>query len=295
LETKPNIVYLNGQHLPVEQATVSVMDRGFLFGDSVYEVIPVFGNKLLRLDGHLDRLQNSLERISLSNPHDNNEWQQIFSDLLDKNAGEDRAIYLQVSRGAYAKRDLSTNHYGDTQSSPTVFAMVLHITQPDLEVLSAGISAITVDDFRWNACDIKSTSLVANVMLRQQASDARVEDAILIKNGMVTEGTASNVFIVKNNVLATPPTGRLLLPGITRDLVIEIAKNNAISVEEREIKEEELYSADEVWMTSSTREIAPVIKLNGKAVGAGIAGPMWKRVMDLYQQYKSLLRNDNVK
>lgn len=295
METKPNIVYLNGQHLPVEQATVSVMDRGFLFGDSVYEVIPVFGNKLLRLDGHLDRLQNSLERISLSNPHDNNEWQQIFSDLLDKNAGEDRAIYLQVSRGAYAKRDLSTNHYGDTQSSPTVFAMVLHITQPDLEVLSAGISAITVDDFRWNACDIKSTSLVANVMLRQQASDARVEDAILIKNGMVTEGTASNVFIVKNNVLATPPTGRLLLPGITRDLVIEIAKNNAISVEEREIKEEELYSADEVWMTSSTREIAPVIKLNGKAVGAGIAGPMWKRVMDLYQQYKSLLRNDNVK
>jgi D-alanine transaminase len=255
----------------------------------------VFGNKLLRVDAHLDRLQNSLSRISLSNPHDKNEWQTIFADLLEKNDGGDRAIYLQVSRGAYAKRDLSAYTYGNAHNPPTVFAMVLQVTQPDIEVLSAGISAITVDDFRWNACDIKSTSLVANVMLRQQASDANVQDAILIKNGMVTEGTASNVFIVKNDVLITPPTGRLLLPGITRDLVIEIAKNNAILVEEREIKEAELYSVDEIWMTSSTREIAPVIKLNGKAVGSGKAGAMWKRVMDLYQQFKQQLRSGNEK
>jgi D-alanine transaminase len=291
LDAKKNIVYLNGRYLPVEEATISVMDRGFLYGDSVYEVMPAFGNKLLRIDGHLARLQNSLDRISLVNPHDNNTWQKIFSDLLAKNAGEDRAIYLQVTRGAYNKRDLSTYAYGNTPYPPTVFAMVTHVKQPDVDVLSAGISAITVEDFRWNACDIKSTSLVANVMLRQQASDANVEDAILIKNGMVTEGTASNVFIVKNDVLLTPPTGRLLLPGITRDLVIEIAENNAISVAEREIKEAELYDADEIWMTSSTREIAPVIKLNGKAVGSGKAGLMWKRVMDLYQQYKQQLRN----
>ena len=282
----PNIVYLNGQYLAVEEATISVMDRGFLFGDGVYEVMPVFGNKLLRPDEHLKRLQNSLNRISLSNPHDNNEWLTIFSKLLDKNAGQDRAIYLHISRGVYEKRDLSIS----TQYSPTIFAMVLQVVPPDIEVVSAGISVITVDDFRWNACDIKSTSLVASVMLKQQAGDANVEDAILIRNGTVTEGTASNVFLVKDNVLITPPIGKQLLPGITRDLVIEIAKNNTIVVEEREIKEAELYNADEIWMTSSTREIAPVISLNGVAVSDGVAGNMWKRMMDLYQQYKQLLR-----
>jgi len=279
-------VYLNGQYMPVENATVSVLDRGFLFGDGVYEVIPVFGNKLLRLDSHLIRLQNSLNRISLSNPKNDEEWADIFSALLEKNPGEDRAVYLQVTRGAYAKRDLAIN----TQYPATVFAMVLHVTPPAIEVVSKGISVITVDDFRWNACDIKSTSLLGSVMLRQQASAAKVEDAILIKNGVVTEGTASNVFLVKDGVLITPPTGLLLLPGITRDLVIEIAKNNAIVVEEREIQEAELYDADEIWMTSSTREIAPVIRLNGETVGTGAAGPMWERVMDLYQEYKQVLR-----
>lgn len=282
-----NIVYLNGCYVPVEKATVSVMDRGFLFGDGIYEVVPVFGNKLLRLDEHLARLQNSLTRISLSNPHTDSEWLAIFTGLLNKNEGNDRAVYLQISRGLYSKRDLSTNE----DFAPTIFAMVLHVTPPDMEVVSAGISVITVDDFRWNACDIKSTSLVANVMLRQQASDAGVEDAILIKNGNVTEGTASNVFLIKDDVLITPPTGKQLLPGITRDLVIEIAKNNTIIVEEREISEPELYDADEIWMTSSTREIAPVIRLNDKVVGTGAAGTHWQRMMGLYQQYKQQLRD----
>ena len=286
MSSVPNIVFLNGQYLPVEEATVSVMDRGFLFGDGVYEVVPVFGEKLLRLNEHLRRLKNSLDRISCLNPHTDAEWEAIFSDLLDKNPGEDRAVYLQVSRGAYVKRDLTAN----TENPPTIFAMVLHVTPPDIDVVSAGISVITVDDFRWNACDIKSTSLVANVMLRQQATDANVEDAILVKNGSVTEGTASNVFIVKDNVLITPPTSCQLLPGITRDLVIEIAKKDTISIEVREIRESELYSADEIWMTSSTREIAPVVKLNGEVVGSGVAGDMWKRMMNLYQQYKQELR-----
>jgi D-alanine transaminase len=263
------------------------MDRGFLFGDGVYEVVPVFGNKLLRPDEHLSRLQNSLDRIGLSNPNLNADWKKIFSELLDKNPGNDRAIYLQISRGAYTKRDLSANK----DCAPTVFVMVLQVVPPDIDVLSAGISVITVEDFRWNACDIKSTSLVANVMLKQQAAQAGVEDAILIKDGRVTEGTASNVFVIKEGVVITPPTGRQLLPGITRDLVIEIAENNAIVVEQREIKEAELFSADEIWMTSSTREIAPVIKLNDKAVGSGVAGSTWKRMMDLYQQYKQELRN----
>ncbi len=286
MNNSENMVYLNGRYLPAEQATISVMDRGFLFGDGVYEVIPVFANKLLRLEEHLHRLQNSLRRISLPNPHSNDEWSKIFSDLLVKNAGEDRAVYLQISRGVYEKRDLAIR----PEYACTIFAMVLHVTPPDIEVVSAGISVITVNDFRWGACDIKSTSLVANVMLRHQASEANVDDAILIRNGMVSEGTASNVFIVKDNVLITPPAGRELLPGITRDLVIEIAKNNTILVEERGIREAELFDADEIWMTSSTREIAPVISLNGEMVASGVAGPMWKRIMDLYQQYKQLLR-----
>ena len=290
-----NIIYLNGVYMPVEEATISVMDRGFLFGDGVYEVIPVFGNKLLRLDEHLNRLKNSLNRISLPNPYSNEEWAGVFSGLLKKNDGEDRAVYLQISRGAYAKRDLSINTNLSNEHPPTIFAMVLQVIPPDIEIVSAGISVITVDDFRWNACDIKSTSLIASVMLKQQASDANVDDAILIRNGVVTEGTASNIFLVKDGVILTPPTGSQLLSGITRDLVIEIAENNTIIVEQREIKEAELYSADEIWMTSSTREIAPVISLNGEAVGSGSAGPMWKRVMDLYQRYKQQLRNGNEK
>ena len=281
-----NIVYLNGSYVPVEEATISVMDRGFLFGDGVYEVVPVFGNKLLRAKDHLDRLNNSLARISLQNPCSDDEWMQIFTGLLERNAGNDRAIYLQVSRGAYPKRDLGIK----AEYPPTIFAMVLHVTPPDIEIVSAGISVITVDDFRWHACDIKSTSLVASVMLKQQAAAAGVDDAILIRNDMLSEGTASNVFIVRNGVLNTPPTGHKLLPGITRDLVIEIAKNNAILVEERDIKAAELLDADEIWMTSSTREIAPVIRLNGEVVGSGNAGDMWKRMVDMYQEHKRLLR-----
>ncbi len=282
----PNIVYLNGRYVAIEDAKVSVMDRGFLFGDGIYEVIPVFSGKMLCLEEHLNRLQNSFDRISLRNPMSKAEWFNVFSQLLEKNDGEDRAIYLQVSRGVYPKRDLSIN----PDYPPTIFAMVLQVTPADLEVVSAGISVITVDDFRWNACDIKTTSLAANVMLRQQATEAQVQEAILIKNGAVTEGTTSNVFMVKNKVLITPPTGRQLLPGITRDLVVEIAENNAILVEQRVIKEAELYTADEIWMTGSTREIAPVIRLNGEPVGSGVAGSMWKRMMDLYQQYKQQLR-----
>jgi D-alanine transaminase len=264
------------------------MDRGFLFGDGIYEVIPVFAGKMLRLDEHLGRLQNSLNRIALRNPHSEDQWKKIFTALLDENAGEDRAIYLQITRGAYVKRDLSMPPESDIE--PTVFAMVLQVVQPDIEVTSAGISVVTIDDFRWDACDIKSTSLVANVMLRHQASSAGVEDAILIKRDRVTEGTASNVFIVKDNVLITPPTSKQLLPGITRDLVIEIARNNAISVEEREIAVSELSDADEIWMTSSTREIAPVVSLDGRVVGAGEPGRMWSKLVTLYQEFKKELR-----
>ena len=280
------IIFLNGEYMPVEQATVSVLDRGFLFGDGIYEVIPVFGLKPLRVDEHLQRLQNSLSRISLDNPYDNDAWKLIFDHLLEINPGDDRAIYMQITRGAHPVRDLKIQE----EYKPTVFMMVLQVGAVDLAVLEKGIETVTIDDFRWHACDIKSISLVANVMLREQATQSGVVDAVLVRDGFVTEGTASNFFMVKNDVLITPPVSRHLLPGITRDLVLELAKENGIECEIRQIAESELDSADEIWLTSSTREIAPVIRLNGKDVADAKAGLMWKKVMAIYQQYKQVLR-----
>ncbi|MDH5711754.1 MAG: D-amino acid aminotransferase [Gammaproteobacteria bacterium] len=280
------IVYLNGEYLPIEQATVSVLDRGFLFGDGIYEVIPVFGRRPLRVDEHLQRLQNSLSRISLDNPFDNEAWKTIFDQLLEKNPGEDRAIYMQITRGKHPVRDLKIQ----PDKCPTIFMMVLQVGAIDVDVLARGIETVTIDDFRWHACDIKSISLVANVMLREQATQAGVIDAVLVRDGFVTEGTASNFFMVKNGVLITPPISKHLLPGITRDLVIELAQENDIKSEIRQIAMNELDDADEIWLTSSTREIAPVIRLNGKDVGDAKAGLVWKKMIHIYQDYKQKLR-----
>ena len=280
------IVFLNGEYLPVEQATVSVLDRGFLFGDGIYEVIPVFGLQPLRVDEHLQRLQNSLSRISLDNPFSNEEWRNVFDRLLEKNPGEDRAIYMQITRGAYPVRDLKIQ----PDNCPTIFMMVLQVGAVDVAKLEEGIETITMDDFRWHACDIKSISLVANVMLKEQATQAGVLDAVLVRDGFVTEGTASNFFMVKDGVLFTPPISKHLLSGITRDLVLELARENDIVCEVRQIAESELEAADEIWLTSSTREIAPVLKLNGKDVGTAKAGAMWKKMINIYQQYKQVLR-----
>ncbi len=281
------IVYLNGEFLPHDQAYVSVLDRGFLFGDAVYEVIPVFGGKLLRLDEHLQRLQNSLNKVSLANPMTVHQWTDTLNTILDKNPGEDRSVYLQVTRGAAPVRDLSV----DESVKPTVFIMVNELPVVDVDKQKQGVEAITVNDFRWDACDIKSVSLIANVMLRLQATAANVVDAIMVRGEFVTEGTASNLFIVIDDVIVTPPKSNHVLPGITRDLVIELAIENGLTVEEREIKKDELEQADEIWLTSSTREIAPVVKLNQNVIGDGQAGAMWHRMIDIYQRYKQELRN----
>ncbi len=276
------IVYLNGRVIPLAEATVSVLDRGFLYGDGVYEVIPVFGSQPLRLTDHLRRLQNSLDRISLKNPLTDDAWALEFNHLLEKNPGEDRALYLQISRGAYPARALAIK----PEHPPTVFIMVMTVKKIDIETVARGIKVITIEDFRWDACDIKSTSLVANVMLKQQASVAKVEDAILLKQGYVTEGTASNVFMVMDNTLVTPPSGHHLLSGITREMVIDLAQENNLPVTIRPITQAELMQADEIWLTSSTREIAPVVQLDGKDISSGIAGPCWRRMMAWYQQHK---------
>ena len=281
------VVYLNGEYLPQTQARVSVLDRGFLFGDGVYEVIPVFGGEPLRLNEHLERLQRSMDRVGLQNPLSISEWNDVFQTLLERNPGGDRSIYLQVTRGVSPVRDLSVAE----DIAPTVFVMVNDIKPVEYDTLERGIEAITVDDFRWKACDIKSVSLIANVMIRLHANRSSVVDAIMVRDGLLTEGTASNVFMVHDNVIATPPKSECLLPGITRDLVIELARANGFIIEERDIRESELETADEIWLTSSTREIAPVVKINEHTVGNGVAGECWKKMIAIYQAYKQELRN----
>jgi len=208
--------YLNGSFLPLEDASISVMDRGFLFGDGVYEVIPVYGKRLFRLAHHLKRLQNSLDAVRICNPLANDEWEDVLTGLIERNSGSDQAIYLQVTRGVVAMRD----HAFPEDTPPTVFAMSTPAS-PSAEIASVtGIRAITLDDSRWKHCNIKAITLLPNVLLRQEAIDAGSAEAILIKDGFAIEGAASNIFIVSSGILITPPNGPALLPGITRDLIL---------------------------------------------------------------------------
>ena len=281
------IVYLNGEFKPISEACVSVLDRGFLFGDGVYEVIPAYGGNLLRLESHLKRLQNSLDGIRLQNPMSDQAWQDMLSRLIEKNTGEDQSLYLQVTRGVAAKRD----HNFPQKVQATVFAMSNVLNPVSLIELEKGIEAVTLDDIRWRACNIKTTALLANTLLRQQATDKGAGESILIRDGYATEGSASNVFVVLDGVIVTAPTSPLLLPGITRDLVIELAHTHDMPCEQRDITEAELHAASEIWITSSTREVLPVLTLNGEPVGSGSAGSVWRNMINLYQQYKQLLRN----
>ncbi len=282
-----SVVYLNGEYLPLEEAKVSVLDRGFLFADGVYEVIPAYGSRLLRLQEHMDRLQTNLNAIRLDNPLSIEEWNEIFAKLLTDNPSEDQSIYLQVTRGVAAKRD----HGFPEVVTQTVFIMVNKIKAVNKEELRPGISAVTLDDIRWKACNIKSISLLGNILLRQQAHDQNAAEAILINDGKAVEGAASNVFIVKDGVIITPPTSSCLLPGITRDLILELAEKYQFKYKVRDIAENELFSADEIWLTSSTKEIMPVLKLNAKAVANGQSGPIWERMIDVYQAYKADFRH----
>ncbi|MBI3343329.1 MAG: D-amino acid aminotransferase [Gammaproteobacteria bacterium] len=282
-------VYLNGEFLPLDQAKVSVLDRGFIFGDGVYEVIPVYGGQLFRLNQHLQRLDHSLAGIRLDNPLAYDQWNSILEELVERNATEvygDQSVYLQVTRGV-AKRD----HAFPKGVAPTVFAMSNPLAPLPASLASEGVAAITLDDIRWRYCNIKAITLLPNILLRQQALDANAAEAILISNGEVTEGAASNLFIVKDNILITPPKGPRLLPGITRDLILELAETHGIACREGAIRENELREADEVWLTSSAKEILPVTRLDGKAVSGGKPGQLWARVISLYQDYKRALRD----
>lgn len=279
-------VYLNGEYMPLKEARVPVMDRGFLFGDGVYEVIPVYGGRPFRLTEHLVRLDSSLGAIRLDNPLSREAWGAVFERVIGDAAG-DQLLYLQVTRGVHSSR----SHLFPAGAVPTVFVMAWETKPRRPEIARDGVAAITLEDLRWLRCDIKSTALLGNVLLRQAAEDAGTEESILIRDGLATEGSSTNVLLVKDGEIATPPKSNLLLPGITRDLVLELALDAGIPSVEREITREELASADELWLTSSSREVVPVTRLDGRPVGDGRPGLLWQRMDGLCQEYKARMRD----
>lgn len=279
------IVYLNGDYLPAEQARVSVSDRGFVFGDGVYEVIPVYGGRLFRLEQHLARLARSLHEIRLEIPLGHDAWQRCLQTLVERNGGGDQSVYVQVTRGP-APRD----HAFPKEIRPTIYCASSPLKRLPADLAQNGVAAMTLDDIRWQRCDIKAITLLSNILLRQQAIDQGAVEAILIRDGVVTEGAASNVFLVRGDTLVTPAQGPFLLPGVTRDLVLELAEANDIAYEEASFTAGALRHAGEVWLTSSTREILPVTRLDHRPVGDGRPGPVWRRMMALYQEYKQGVR-----
>lgn len=275
--------HLNGQRLPLAEARVSPLDRSFLFGDGIYEVIPVYGGRLFRAGAHLDRLARSASAIRLANPHSHAAWTQLLQELVDANGGGDQYVYLQLSRGA----EFGRNHAPLPEIAPTVFAYCSPWPEPAPATLRDGLACITAADTRWARCDIKSVALLANVLLRQQAVDAGASETILLRDGALTEGSASTVHVVKDGVVITPPNSERILPGTTRGVVEELCDSLAIPRRDAAVPESLLRGADEIWLSAATREVQPVTRLDGRPVGAGTPGPLWRRVHAAYQ----LLRN----
>jgi len=277
-----DIVFLNGEYLDKHNAKVSILDRGFLFGDGVYEVIPVYHQTPFRLKAHIDRLNQSLASINIAPPFNDKQWLTHINELISRYGEKHASIYIQITRGVADHRD----HLADT-TCPTVLIM-----PSPLAIEFNGIKAIRtvlLDDIRWQHCDIKSISLLGNILLKQEAASRGADEALLQRGKLITEGATSNIFIVKNNEILTPPKSQLILSGITRDVIIEIAQLNKINIIEKELTVSELYDADEVWVSSSTREISPVTQINDKIVGQGRIGTISKLMHSAFQQFKQSL------
>jgi D-alanine transaminase len=276
------MVFLNGKFLPIEEARVPVLDRGFIFGDGVYELIPVYSRAPFRMDEHLARLEKSLAAVRIKNPYAREKWREILLALIAKQPWDDQGVYLQVTRGV-AKRD----HAFPAGVEPTVFVMCNPLVNPPRELVEKGASAVSAVDYRWHRCDIKSISLIGNCLLRQVSADAGAVETILFRDGRLTEASASNVFVAKNGLLLSPPKSNLILPGITYDVVVEIAQAVKIPLEFRDVTEAEVRAADEIWLTSSSKEILAVVTLDGKPVGDGKPGPLFRKAWQGYQEFKS--------
>lgn len=277
------MIYLNGEFMPIQDASISPLDRGFLFGDGVYEVVPVYSRHLLRLDEHLSRLEASLASVKIANPHSRDEWRNLIRQAVAKQDFDDQSVYIQVTRGAGPNRDFPF----PPGARQTVMIYPMPLVTPSAEVKAAGVSAITREDFRWLRCDIKSIALLANVLLRNEAIAAGCAETVLFRDGWLSEGAASNIFVIRDGIMLSPPKSHLMLSGITYDLVLELAARHGLPHEVRAVSEAEVRTADELWMTSSTREVLAITSLDGQVVGNGRPGPVNARMDALYQAYKN--------
>ena len=275
------VVYLNGEFVALDNARISVLDRGFIYGDGVYEVVPIYGRQPFRMPQHLRRLQYSLDGIRLANPHTEKQWDTLIHELAAKQPFPDQALYLQVTRGV-AKRD----HSFPPGVPPTVFMMSNPLPLPSREQIEDGVAVVTAEDNRWHRCDLKTTSLVANVLMRQLAVDHNAVETIMFRNGYLTEASASNVLIVKHGTVIAPPKDHLILPGITYDATLEVARDAGVPVEVRKVTGAEALAAEEMWLSSSTKEVLAVTRVDGAPFGDGVPGPVFRKVWQAFQDKK---------
>ena len=274
-------VYLNGRFLPLEAAQVPVLDRGFIFGDGVYELVPVYSRVPFRLDEHLARLERSLTETRIRNPYRRERWRELVAEIIARQPFDDQAVYFQVTRGV-ARRD----HAFPAGVEPTVFMMSNPLVTPSPELVARGADAVSAPDWRWLRCDIKTISLIGNCLLRQLSADVGAVETILFRDGRLTEASASNVFVVRAGTVLCPPKSTLILPGITYDVVLELARSAGLPVEVREVSEAEVRSAEELWVTSSSKEVLAIVRLDGRPIGEGRPGPVFRRMYALYQDFK---------
>ncbi len=279
------LCYLNGEYLPLAEARISPLDRGFLYSDGVYELMPVYGGRPFRFAAHAERLSRSLAAISMRDPHTREQWRTILGTLIQRNAGADCYVYWQVTRGAQNGR----THAPLPDIPRTVFAFCAPWPAAPAGSNENGVACVTATDTRWARCDIKSVALLANVLLRQQSIDAGAAETILLRDGELTEASASAVHVVLGGTLVVPPHSHQILPGTTRGVVEELATRVALPCHPAPVSEAQLRAADEIWLSAATREVQPVTRLDNRAVGSGRPGPAWRRVYDELQRYKGEL------
>jgi len=279
------VCYLNGAYLPLADARVSPLDRGFLYADGVYEVMPVYGGRPFRFAAHQQRLARSLAGIAMEDPHTPAQWRAILGGLIEHNGGGEQYVYWQVTRGAEAGR----NHAPLPEIPRTVFAFCAPLPVTPADVLARGLACVTAVDTRWARCDIKSTALLANVLLRQLAVEAGAAETILLRGGELTEASASSVHVVREGAVYVPPNSRRILPGTTRSAVEELLERAGIRWRTAAVSEAQLRGADEIWISAATREVQPVTMLDGAPVGDGRPGPVWRRVHAEWEGYKRAL------